>query len=80
MSISNREMEVLQLIADEYTSEEIAKRLFISAHTVLSHRKRMMCKLDVKNTAGLIRRAFEIGFLTIPNQLTYNTSSLEYAA
>ena len=66
MLISRRELEVLNLIAYEYTSQEIAQLLFISAHTVLSHRKRMMYKLKVKNTAGLIRKGFEEGFLTVP--------------
>ncbi len=80
MLISQRELEVLKLIADEYTSQEIAQRLFISAHTVLSHRKKMMCKLNVKNTAGLIRRGFEDGLLTISNKTIYHVDSLEHAA
>lgn len=58
-SISIREREVLQLIAHEYSSREIAKLLFISPHTVMSHRKKLLVKLDAKNTAGLIRSAFE---------------------
>ncbi len=65
MSISNRESEVLRLIAYEYTNLEIAKTLCISHHTVDSHRKSAMVKLKVKNTAGLIRRAFELGILQI---------------
>ena len=61
--ISNREQEVLRLIAYENTSKEIASQLFISHHTALSHRKNLMEKLEVKNTAGLIRRGFELGLL-----------------
>lgn len=57
--ISLREREVLYLIAFEYSSKEIAAQLFISTHTVLSHRKNLLAKLCAKNTAGLIRRAFE---------------------
>ena len=57
--ISLREREVLHLIAFEYSSKEIAAQLFISIHTVISHRKNLLEKLSAKNTAGLIRRAFE---------------------
>ena len=59
--ISNREFEVLQLIAFENTINEIASKLFISTHTVITHRKNIMEKLEVKNTAGMIRKAFEVG-------------------
>jgi len=62
-NISAREREVLQLIAYENTSHEIASKLYISSHTANSHRKNLMEKLDVKNTAGLVRRGFELGFL-----------------
>lgn len=60
-TISNREFEILQLIAFENTINEIATKLFISPHTVITHRKNLMEKLEVKNTAGMIRRAFEEG-------------------
>lgn len=65
MLISHREREVLHLIAEEHTSQEIAQLLFISTHTVHTHRKAIMSKLNVKNTAGLVRKGFEEGFLTI---------------
>ena len=61
--ISPRELEVLQLIAHEFTSKEIAARLYISTHTALSHRKNLMTRLSVRNTAGLVRRGFEMGLL-----------------
>jgi len=63
--VSPREQEVLQLIAFEHSSKEIARQLFISEHTVISHRKNLIAKLNVKNTAGLVRRAFEAGYLKI---------------
>lgn len=63
--ISIREHEVLQLIAYEHTSQEIAERLFISNHTALSHRKNLMAKLNVRNTAGLVRKGFELGLISI---------------
>jgi DNA-binding CsgD family transcriptional regulator len=52
-------MEILALIADELTNQEIADRLFISQRTVHSHRRNLMQKIGVKNTAGLVRYALE---------------------
>ncbi len=63
--ISAREREILSLIAYERNSKEIAQELYISEHTVLSHRKNLMLKMDVKNTAGLVRKAFEVGLLQL---------------
>lgn len=63
MDISNREKEVLNLLAYEYTTKEIADQLFLSAHTVISHRKSLLSKLNVKNVAGLIRKGFEEGII-----------------
>lgn len=55
--ISPREKEVLQLVADGFSSKQIADRLFISNHTAISHRKNLIEKFNVKNTAQLIKRA-----------------------
>jgi DNA-binding CsgD family transcriptional regulator len=63
--ITNREREVLYLIAHEHSSKEIANRLYVSYETVNTHRKNIMSKLAVKNTAGMIRVAFEREILTI---------------
>lgn len=63
--ITHRERQVLHLIAYENTCSEIAQVLFISDHTVNSHRKNLMEKLDARNTAGLVRRGFELGLLNI---------------
>jgi len=63
--ISNREKQVLDLIVHENTSKEIAHQLFISIETVQSHRKNIMQKLDARNTAGMVRRAFECGVITL---------------
>ncbi|MFT4537374.1 MAG: DNA-binding CsgD family transcriptional regulator [Saprospiraceae bacterium] len=65
MKISHREKEIIQLVADELTTKEIAAQLYISNHTVITHRKNMMEKLEVKNVAGLIRNGFDIGLLRI---------------
>ncbi len=64
-SISPRENQILRMIAHEYTAEEIATTLYLSPHTVNSHRKNLLNKMQVKNTAGLVRRAFELGILTV---------------
>ena len=61
--ITSREQEVLSLVAYEHSTREIAEKLFISSHTVISHRQNLMEKLEARNTAGLVRRGFEIGFL-----------------
>jgi DNA-binding NarL/FixJ family response regulator len=59
--ITKRESEVLQLIVDGYTSQEIAKLLYISPRTVETHRSNLMQKLKIKNTAALVRFALEEG-------------------
>ncbi len=61
--LSAREVELIQLIAEELTMKEIAAQLFLSEHTVKTHRKNIMAKMDVKNTAGLIKKAFILGFI-----------------
>lgn len=55
--ISSREKEVLELIADGFTNPQIAAKLFISLHTVDSHRKNLLTKFSVNNTASLIKLA-----------------------
>ena len=52
--ISDREMEVVRLIAAGLNSEEIAKKLFLSEHTVKTHRKNILEKLNLSNTAELV--------------------------
>lgn len=61
--LSTREKEIIQLIADEFTTEEIAEKLNISKHTIEAHRKNIFFKLQVKNVAGLINKAMHLGFL-----------------
>lgn len=56
-NLSPREKEILQLIAEEYTSAEIGKLLSISEKTVEKHRTKLMEKLNVRNLAGLVRLA-----------------------
>lgn len=61
--LTDREIEVLKLIADEYSNPEIAEKLFISVRTVDTHRRNLLDKLGVKNTAGLVKYAIQKGFL-----------------
>lgn len=62
-SISEREKQVIQLIAYEKTEQEIAHKLHISNNTVKSHKRRILDKLNAKNIAGIVRRGFELGLL-----------------
>lgn len=63
IAVSDREKEILGLIAREYTTNEIAGKLFLSPYTVETHRKNLIHKLGVKNTAGLVRVAIQMGLL-----------------
>ena len=54
MNISEREIEIIRYIAEGYSNQEIADKLFLSVHTVTTHRKNIMGKLGVSNTAGLV--------------------------
>jgi len=58
--ITRREKEVLELIADGMTNNEIAQKLFLSSTTVDTHRKNLLTKFEVKNTALLIRTAAQM--------------------
>lgn len=64
-TVSQREREVLRLISHEYRTYEIADILCISTHTVDSHKKNLFSKLGVSNTAGVVRKGFELGLLKI---------------
>jgi DNA-binding NarL/FixJ family response regulator len=57
--LTPREKEVLELIAEGYTNPQIAEKIFLSPFTVDSHRKNLLAKLGVKNTASLIKLAVE---------------------
>lgn len=61
--LSKREKEIIQLIAKEYTTDEIANKLIVSKHTVEAHRKNIFFKLQVKNIAGLIKIAIHLGVI-----------------
>ncbi len=57
--LTMREKEVLKLILMEHTTEEMADKLGLSKHTILSHRKNLLKKLGARNTAGIVKQAYE---------------------
>ncbi len=69
--ISIRETEVLSLISQGRTAVEIASELFISPHTVVSHKRNLLVKLDATNQASLVRRGFELGYLSASISANY---------
>lgn len=61
--LSDREVEILSLIAKGKTSTEISEELHISSRTVETHRKNIHQKLDIRNIAGLVRFAIQVGLV-----------------
>lgn len=61
--LTRREKEVLELIADGLTNNEIAQKLFISVSTVDTHRKNLLAKFDARNIASLIKAAMQMQLL-----------------
>ena len=58
-NLTDREIQIIELIAKEYSSDAIAEKLYISKHTVNTHRKNILQKTGIKTLAGLIRFAYE---------------------
>lgn len=54
LNISEREVEIIKLIAEGFINKEIADKLFLSTHTVNTHRKNIMSKLGVSNATGIV--------------------------
>lgn len=63
--LTQREKQVLELISQEFQTHQIASELYISFHTVKTHRKNLLQKLGVTNVAGMIRRGFELNILRL---------------
>ncbi|MEX0609492.1 MAG: response regulator transcription factor [Balneolaceae bacterium] len=55
--VTERELEVLKLIVEEHTNQEIADKLYLSVRTVDAHRRNLLQKIGAKNTAGLVKYA-----------------------
>ena len=64
-SLTKREVEIIHLLAHEYSTKEIAAQLFLSSETIKSHRRNIQFKLNVRNVAGTVRAAFEYGILQV---------------
>lgn len=62
-SLTRREKEILRLITLDYSSKDIAQQLYISNRTVENHRMHLLQKLDVKNSASLVKKAIELGLM-----------------
>mgnify|MGYP003583811674 FL=1 len=63
LTLTRREQEILQLIAKEYTTQEIANEIFLSVSAIEFHRTNLLQKLGAKNSVGLVKIALEIGLI-----------------
>ena len=63
IELTGREQEIIELIAQEYTTKEISEKLFLSHKTIETHRKNLLLKFEVRNMVGLVKKAMELGFL-----------------
>lgn len=70
VTLSERESEVITLIAEGLTNLQIASQLFLSNHTVNTHRKNIMAKLGVRNTAGIVMYAVKTNLVS-PNKFLF---------
>ena len=70
VALSRREKEILTLISEGLTNSKIAAMLFLSSHTITTHRKNIMSKLGVKNTAGIVMYAVKSGIVS-PNKFLF---------
>lgn len=68
LSLNPREHQTLTLLSFGYSTPDIANALFLSSETVKTYRRRLLNKMDARNTAGLIRRGFEYGILKIDDK------------
>ncbi len=63
--LTEREKEILLLIVEEHSNPSISEKLFISLHTVETHRRNIMKKLKVHNSVGLVRKALQLGLIDV---------------
>lgn len=61
--LTKREKEIVVLIANQFSVDEIAEKLFLSRHTIETHKKNIFQKLQVNNAAGLIKKAVYLGYI-----------------
>lgn len=63
--VSKREKEIINFISKGFTTDEISEKLYISKHTVETHRKNIFNKLQVNNIAGLVKKSISLGIIDI---------------
>ncbi|MDE0767742.1 MAG: response regulator transcription factor [Opitutaceae bacterium] len=73
--LSNREREVLQAVAEGYSTKQIAEMLQVSVKTIEAHRANVMKKLDARSAVELTRCAYEMGIIELPARYTQPNSS-----
>ena len=74
--LSNREREVLQAVAEGYSTKQIAEMLQVSVKTIEAHRANLMKKLDARSAVELTRCAFELGIIELPGKQPSYTQPL----
>jgi DNA-binding NarL/FixJ family response regulator len=74
LNVSEREMEIIKLIAEGCSNKEVADKLFLSTHTVTTHRKNIMNKLGINNTAGLVLFAVRENLVS-PNHFLFSANN-----
>ncbi len=70
VSLSKRELEVICLIAEGFTNPQISEKLFVSPHTVTTHRRNILNKLGANNTAAVVLYAVQAGLVS-PNKFLF---------
>lgn len=63
VELTKREIDILRLVCEEYNSQEIADKLFISKHTAETHRRNLLSKTACKNSVGLVKYAMDHGYI-----------------
>ena len=63
IGLSQRELQIIRLSAEGLKAAEIAERIYLSVHTVNTHRQRIYAKMDVKNVSDMLRKATELGII-----------------
>lgn len=71
LTLSARELEIIGLIAEGYTNDQISEKLFLSKHTIATHRKNIMAKLGVNNTASIVMYAVKTQLVS-PNKFLFS--------
>lgn len=70
VSLSEREVQIIKMIAEGLTNAQIAEALFLSNHTINTHRKNILSKLGIKNTAGIVMYAVKTNLVS-PNKFLF---------